>query len=167
MTKEKPSPLEQVLGLVAPSDEGPKADVQLVEAAFLSLHDQDKDRARPPDDMFDRILSKIDQADTAPGTSSIPMSEGVWENIAPGIERKIVYMDRSAGVQSYFVRMKAGAILPEHDHDADEQCVVLQGQLEIGNSIYDAGTYHLARKGVPHVPITAHSDAIFFIHGAA
>lgn len=165
MTQETPSSLEQVLGLVAPADEDISPEVQMLEAAFLSLHDQDKDNAPPPDELFDRILCKIDQEKTAPGTSTMPMSEGIWESIAPGIERKIVYVNRSAGVQSYFVRMQAGATLQEHEHDADEQCVILQGQLEIGGTIFEAGTYHLARRGIPHVPITARSDAIFFIHG--
>lgn len=166
MTQEKPSPFEKEIGLAASLDADIAPEVQRLEAAFLPLHDREKDSLPLRDDLFDKILCKIDQQETAPGTSTVPMSEGVWENIAPGIERKIVYVNRSEGVQSYFVRMQAGATLQEHDHDADEQCVILQGQLEIGGVVFDAGTYHLARRGIPHVQITAHSDAIFFIHGA-
>lgn len=166
MTETNSSAIEQMLGLAAPTDDAFSAETLMLEEAFLSLHGQDDEGVSLPDNLFGQIMSRIDQQETAPGTSTIAMSDGVWEDIAPGIERKIVYVNRVEGVQSYFVRMQAGATLQEHEHDADEQCVILQGQLEIGGEIFEAGTYHLARRGIPHVPITAHSDAIFFIHGA-
>jgi anti-sigma factor ChrR (cupin superfamily) len=111
-------------------------------------------------------VDKIAQDETAPGTSTVASDEGVWEEMGPGIERKVVQIHRGSGVQSYFVRMAAGAVLPGHEHGADEHCVILKGRLEIGGRVYGEGTYHFARDGIPHVPITAQSDALFFIHGA-
>lgn len=155
--------LEQVLGVEeAGAEVSPEA--QDLEAALLALHGQATDR--PPAGLWDRIETRIGRDAAAPGTRTVVADEGVWERIAPGIDRKVVYVDRETGTQSYFVRMRKGAILPGHEHGASEHCVVLEGSLEIGGAVFGKGTYHFAQEGFPHGSIAARSDAQFFIQGA-
>lgn len=154
---------EQVLGLADAGAEIP-LEAQQLEEALLQLHDPAA--ASPAPDLWSRIETDIGRQEAAPGTRTITHDEGVWEELAPGIERKLVHVDRAAGTQAYFVRMASGAILPGHEHGADEHCVVLEGTLEIGGDVFGRGTYHFVQDGMPHEPIVARSDAFFFIHGA-
>ncbi len=154
---------EQVLGLAEPGEEISQ-EVQFLEQALLPLHGASSEAPAP--DLWDRIETAIDREDAAPGSRTIASDEGVWEQFAPGIERKVVHVDRAAGTQAYFVRMAKGAILPGHDHASDEHCVVLDGALEIGGDVFGKGTYHFVRDGMPHGPIRALSDTHFFIQGA-
>jgi anti-sigma factor ChrR (cupin superfamily) len=156
-----PTELEELLGLATSEDVTP--EVQRLEEAMLAL--QRADDAAPSPDLWAKIAAKIDQDEAAPGTATITAGEGVWERVAPGVDRKVVHVDRTGGIQSYFVRMTEGAVMPGHEHHADEHCVVMQGELEIGGAIYAGGTYHFAGRGIPHLPIIARSDALLFIHG--
>ena len=162
MTRSMPTLLEQLLGFEASEDIVPEA--QELEAALLPLQPS-SDAALSPA-LWDRIVERIEQEHLAPGTTTMTRDEGAWEPLAPGVERKVVHVDAVAGRQSFFVRMRAGAVLPAHEHRADEHCAILEGELEIGGAVYGAGTFHFAEQGVPHVPITARTDAVFFIHGA-
>ncbi len=164
MSKRKSEPLDWVVGVETPGEDDTPEVAANAEATLLPL--QGDDEAAPSSGLWERIAAKVDEAEAIPGTMTIPMSEGTWEPLAPGIERKVVHLDRQAGTQSCFLRMRAGAVLPPHDHGADEHCVVMQGDVEVGGKTFGAGAYHLASKGTPHLPITARSDAVLFIHGA-
>lgn len=156
------TPLEELLGLEPGDDIAPEA--QRLEASLLPL--QQLSDVTPSPELWNQIVEKVNQDDHAPGTKTIAQDEGVWENMFKGIERKIVHLDPKAKSHCYFVRMRAGAVLPVHSHDTDEHCVVLEGELEIGGNVFGAGTYHFAQQDISHVPITARTDALFFIHGA-
>ncbi len=121
--------------------------------------------AAAPDSLFDAIEQAIGTVDAAPGTRTLLPGDGVWEALGPGIERRLLHVDRADGTQSYFVRMQAGASLPLHSHRRTEQCVVLKGRLRIGDGEFGAGSFHLGFAGNQHSPIHAVTDAEFFIHG--
>lgn len=153
-----------VLGLAAPGRPDAALDdaIRFWESRLGALDTGD---TAPPPDLWDRIEARIDHADKAPGTRTIAADEGVWEDAAPGIRRKIVHVDRRAGTQSYFVRMEKGAVMPTHAHGADEHCIVLSGRLRVGGATFGPGTYHFAQSGVDHVELIAVEPAEFFIHG--
>ncbi len=120
----------------------------------------------PHDRLWSRIETAIDEADKAPGTRTIRLEDGVWEMFGDGIERKVLFIDRSAGTQAYYVRMAAGAVLPTHSHDMNEHCVLLSGRLLIGGVEVNEGDFHVGYAGAAHQPITALTKSLFFIHGA-
>ncbi len=115
--------------------------------------------------LWGEIEERLDELDTVPGTRTIPLEEGIWERIGDGIDRKVMHVDRAAHTQAFMVRMAKGAVLPSHAHDGDEHCVVVSGKLKIGGRTFSAGAYHFAARNTKHAPITAVSDAVFFIQG--
>lgn len=119
----------------------------------------------PPDDLWARIDGAIGEAATAPGTRTLRRSAGVWEQIAPGIEQRLLFVDRAAGTQSYYIRMAAGAVLPAHRHRRVEECVVVSGWLRIGEFEVGPGDFHLAGVSNTHPAITAIEPSLFYIHG--
>ncbi|MDJ0626676.1 MAG: cupin domain-containing protein [Rhodobacter sp.] len=163
------------LGLLDPADE---ADARRQEAddpgfAALAAHWAERFDAADPVEpqapsagLWDRISDRVDDAISAPETHTHRRDAGIWEPLGPGIERKVVHTDRAAGTLSYFVRMQGGATLPIHTHEMDEQCILLEGRLRIGDLVFEPGDFQLAHAGGKHVPIHAQTDCLFFIHGA-
>ncbi len=118
--------------------------------------------------MRTRIMSKVakDTALTQRNFSTIRQDEGVWIEIASGIEKKVLYTDVAEGIQSYLLRLHPGAALPSHEHHKDEECVVLEGSLTMDAVTLSAGDYHLAPKGLTHACTFTKSGALVFIRGA-
>ncbi len=87
-----------------------------------------------------------------------------WQAFLPGIAIKV--LNESEGVMSYLLRFAPGAVLPAHRHPRDEECVVLEGALRIGELTVPAGGFHLAHEGALHSPITSVDGALIYLRGA-
>ena len=87
-----------------------------------------------------------------------------WQPFIDGIAFKLLRQD--AGTLSYLLRFAPGARLPGHRHPQDEECIVMQGELQIGELKVAAGSYHLARAGELHADISAPGGAMIFLRGA-
>jgi anti-sigma factor ChrR (cupin superfamily) len=161
------------LGLVDDADKStaPAPDTTALEASELSWMmafaplDAAADTA-PPSALWARIEARLTLAERIPGSRTIDDGEGAWESLGPGIERKLVLVERESGKSSYFIRMGAGSQLPAHLHRQNEYCVVLEGELEIEGETFGSGAFHFVPIGAPHPVLVARTDALFFIHGA-
>ena len=96
----------------------------------------DAPEVEPPADMFDRIKAAI-AASAKPqarqrqsaGSRTVRANEGRWEQLCPGIERKMLWHDREKGRITFLIRAQPGAEFPAHQHDDDEEAYVLSGDL--------------------------------------
>src|SRR6185369_13971787 len=115
-----------------------------------------------------RVRTKLMQAIAAEGSQghlTVDAEGGHWRNFLPGIDRKVLH--EHEGVMSYLLRFAPGAVLPAHHHPIDEECVVLEGTLHIGELLLGAGAFHLARRGLPHGNITSDEGAVIYLRGAS
>ncbi len=120
----------------------------------------------PPVDLWDRIDEAIAAAPAAAaGGLTIGAAEGIWETVAPGIERKILFFDPDAGMQSSLLRMAKGAVYPAHDHAMFEECLILEGSVRTGSVVLSVGDYQLMPPGVPHAAAVSDTGALMFIKG--
>jgi quercetin dioxygenase-like cupin family protein len=111
-----------------------------------------------------RIMHAIAQSNLG-AHATVHAHENTWQAFLDKIEFKL--LNHVDGVASYLLRMQPGAVLPAHRHPIDEECVVLEGELRIGQSlIIKAGGFHLARKEIPHADITTDHGALIFLRGA-
>ncbi len=72
---------------------------------------------------------------------------------AKGVQRRL--MERGEGdlpLSTYLVRYAPGSRYPHHDHDLDEELLVLEGELADEAGHYGAGTYILNPRGSAHAP---------------
>ncbi|MBA2409659.1 MAG: cupin domain-containing protein [Gammaproteobacteria bacterium] len=93
---------------------------------------------------------------------TVPADSGAWLRIDPRLEMKILYKDARA--TSFLLRLQPGARLPAHVHAADEECLVLEGELRLGEGvILKAGDYHFAPTGLPHGAAESPSGALLFL----
>ena len=100
-----------------------------------------------------------------PASHTVFAGEGDWQGIAKGIEQKILWRD--GDVISRFFRLAAGAHLPAHAHDGEEECIMLSGDAFFGDVLVQAGEFHLAPAGSEHGEVSSDQGAVAFVRGRA
>ena len=109
----------------------------------------------------DRLRRRIRETQAI---TTVQPDEGNWTPFSPKVSIKV--LRRDVDTQSYLLKLEPGAVLLPHVHDHDEECMVLEGEVRIGDLVVRQGAYHLAPKGVPHEPIRSANGAVLFLRGA-
>lgn len=122
----------------------------------------------PPDRMRalrQRVLAVADASHRPGGDAHLTIreTEGVWVPLLPGVRMKLLRED--AETRSYLLRMAPGASLPAHNHIHEEECMVLEGEVQLGDVHAQAGDYHLARSGLAHGSLYSPGGCLLFLRG--
>lgn len=113
--------------------------------------------------MRQHLLERVADADDSHLT--LAAEDGTWQPWLPGVDLKVLH--EQDGVMSYLLRLAPGARLPAHRHPLDEECVVLQGRLQVGSHTeVGPGGYHRAARGALHATIASRDGATIFLRGA-
>lgn len=91
--------------------------------------------------------------------------EGRWEQFAPGMQRRMLW--QAGGAAAFLARARTGATLPAHVHHRDEECLMIEGELFIGDILVRAGEFQLAPAGLHHGLVQAASDCVVYVRGDA
>ena len=112
-----------------------------------------------------RIMSTI-RAQAASALHTVRAADDTWEEIAPGVSRKTLWV--SGGARSCMLRMAPGSVVGSHAHVMDEECVVLEGTLHIGRDlVLHAGDFHVGRSGSDHEEAFTETGALVYLRAAA
>jgi anti-sigma factor ChrR (cupin superfamily) len=107
------------------------------------------DVLRPTRPLQERLALRI-AADTGTGPV-LPLarqwSEPDWEQVAPGIECKLLANDREYNRVSMLVRLAPGASYPPHTHAGVEELHLLDGELWINGRKLVPGDYNYGAPG--------------------
>ncbi len=107
------------------------------------------DVLRPPTSLQGRLALRI-AAET--GKQAVPppapqWSEPDWEQVAPGIECKLLATDAERDRVSMLVRLAPGASYPPHTHAGVEELHLLDGELWINERKLVPGDYNYGAPG--------------------
>ena len=87
-----------------------------------------------------------------------------WEQLsAKGIFLHRLEVDQKQQRVVALVRMEPGARFPPHSHDEAEQCVVLHGDLRLGQRRMVAGEYRYWRPGEPQPAQTTEEGCLLLV----
>jgi quercetin dioxygenase-like cupin family protein len=125
-----------------------------------------EDQPVTPPDLWSGITRALDQEASAAPFHTIRLDDGEWMLVRPGLERKVLYRDPETGAESYLFRMEPGASIEGHHHASPEECLVLEGDLTIGDLRLNAGDYHVAPRGSIHPVLKSQGGAVMFVRGA-
>lgn len=110
-----------------------------------------------------RLLERVADADISHLT--VAADQGPWQPFLAGVAIKV--LREHDGLMSYLLRLAPGAAVPPHRHRADEECIVLDGEVTVGSRItLGPGGYHLAHRGALHARLASRTGATVFLHGA-
>ena len=87
-----------------------------------------------------------------------------WIPTTPGAHVMPLCGDKQ--VTSMLVRFDAGASVCDHSHALDEDCLVLEGDMFLGDILLRAGDYQLAPTGSSHFGEMSDCGVTFYFHGA-
>ena len=133
------------------SDEALRAQVEYWESMFSSLPGDEAEP--PPAGMFEKILDRIEgEGAGLPGTLTTRAGKATWFEIGPGIKGRLLHVDRTQNRQHLLIRMAPGATYQPHEHHADEQTLVIEGDLSFGGLDLKAGDFHAATPSSSHPP---------------
>jgi quercetin dioxygenase-like cupin family protein len=108
--------------------------------------------------------TKIQAAALKSGLVMVRAQEGEWENIGlSGIQTKRLFVDEPHDSVTMLVRMPPGASYPRHRHAGPEQCLVLEGDLHIGDLVLHAGDYQCAIADSRHDVQYTEGGCVLFI----
>jgi quercetin dioxygenase-like cupin family protein len=112
--------------------------------------------------MRESILTRV-RAPAPADTFTVRGQDAGWIRIGPLSEIRIVRRDWQTNNQSVLVRLAAGAEIAAHGHTQEEECVVLEGEVMIGEHVFRAGDVHIARPGATHAGLRTRTGCLLYI----
>ncbi len=102
----------------------------------------------------------------APGSAALTVMPGDdgWMPFADGVTIKP--LAGSPDAISILARFEPGASVPGHGHGIDEECVMLDGELFLGDVLLRQAEFQLAPAGTTHEPLVSDVGCVLFFHGA-
>jgi anti-sigma factor ChrR (cupin superfamily) len=145
-------------------NEHPILDADIVDALIAAQRPDDAADAAALQRVRSRLM-KLVAADSTSHHVAIAAQAGSWHRFLPGIERKV--LQEREGVMSYLLKFAPGAVLPAHRHPHDEECVVLEGTLRIGDLVLGPGGFHSVRRDVLDADSTTEEGCLIYLRGAS
>ncbi len=107
------------------------------------------DVVRPAGSLRERLAERIaGKVGAKPLVPKLPQwAEPAWENVAPGIECKLLATDEDRHRVSMLVRLEPGASYPAHTHAGVEELHLLHGELWIDERKLFPGDYNYGEPG--------------------
>ena len=136
-----------------------RAELAYLSPVIESLCDR---HATPPTSVRATLLERIDrESRTEPANPQIwkrwsrddenrkllirRSAEGAWEETGvDGVRVKRLLMDEARNQFTALVRMAPGSSYPRHVHNSAEECLVLEGDIRMGDHVLRAGDYQYA-----------------------
>lgn len=121
-------------------------------------------RTRGDQDAIARIWRTIlGRISVRAGSRTVRAGAPGWQHLRAGVLCKVLH--EQGGMFSYLLQLSPGAFVPAGRSSAEEEWVVLQGSLRIGEVVIDAGDYHIDFRGTAHGALGTESGALVFLRG--
>lgn len=140
-------------------------DDQIIGATADSLIEAVSSKS-PSQDQIQRMKAALfNRVQSAPpaGSETVRNNEGQWLKVTDELEMKLLFIDKANDRQSAIWRLHPGAVIPAHKHTSTEECLVLEGELNIGDHHIYKGDYHVAFEGEQHPPLHSANGCLLLI----
>lgn len=113
--------------------------------------------------MRERITARIT------GDSSVIIAEASvgWQAFWPNVWVKVLRQDLHNKTQTTLLRVLPGGVVPARAHTRDEECLVLEGEVFIGEHRIGQGDLHIAGPDTRHRDITTRTGAMLMVRSEA
>ena len=137
------------------------ADVGLWQDRFQALADR-VDPIEPSPGVFEAIIASVN-SEPQPGSTTVRADDGEWIRLLDGVYKKSLLIDREEGTESFLLRLDPGASCPAHSHTKTEECLVMEGEVIIGQTRFGVGDYHAVPADIGHLTISTQTGTTMFI----
>jgi hypothetical protein len=117
----------------------------------------------PPPHVRERVLAEARK----PSAYTVWAADAGWIDTGlPGIQVRVLTVDRARSLVTLVIRAEPGAVYPSHKHHGPEDCYVIRGSVVIGGAVLRAGDFHHADEDSDHGEITTTEGAEVLVVGA-
>ena len=128
--------------------------------------DQLEPRCRPEPARRLALWQRIEQDDGfADEHRHLPAAGGDWRVLREGVLLKLLQRDDASGQAHYLVRYSAGSGFPRHPQRTVEECLLVAGDLRIGDVEMRVGDLQVALPGTEHGPLLSRHGALVYVRG--
>ena len=113
----------------------------------------------PPAEIWAAISARV-----APPVTARRADEGIWFAAGPGATMKMLAVDPPSGRRSALLRLQPDTVFAAHAHDDLEECLVIEGEIDIDGVTYRPGDYVVATAGTMHPAIPSPRGALVLLH---
>ena len=131
--------------------------------ALFSELDCGLEEIAPPAGLWDRIEQAVDDFEKSPLTQTVRPTHLSWEPFAAGIQRKLLHTDAESAVQIVLYKVAPGTSFAAHGHLINEECLVLDGEIEVDGVVARSGDLHIALANTRHGVLTSRSGALLYV----
>lgn len=118
----------------------------------------------PPAGLFAAVEQRVDEAKAElPSTITLRGATRQWVKMAEGVDVSVLWQSPALKRQSVLIRMAPNVHYDSHEHADDEECLVIEGDLQFGELKLGAGDYHFAPKGRTHPPAYSRGGCLLFV----
>jgi anti-sigma factor ChrR (cupin superfamily) len=122
--------------------------------------------AEPPKGLRDRVMAAIQpsQTEPLPGVHVKRGGDSGWKSTPyPGVTYKMLHFDKQTSMATSLLKLEAGAVYPSHRHRAAEQCLVIEGEAQIGSVTIRTGDFERADADTVHGMIETKTGCVLLI----
>lgn len=125
--------------------------IEFDEVVALALARASVGHAVPRPEVRDRLLAMITGPSPVRGFSFRCDAAGGWQpHVVPGIQMKVLSLNRAAGYATLLLDVAPGTRFPAHHHTGAEECYVISGSLHTCGRRLVAGDFVHADAGTDH-----------------
>ena len=145
-----------------PETAGPVLDESLTAAMAADVEPSRVVDAAERERLFARISDSIGFGEEH---HYLPARDGDWRVLAERVYVKVLQRDDATGLATYLVRYSPGTQFPVHPQRTTEECLLVAGDLRIGDTDMRPGDLQIAVPGIPHGPLISQGGALVFVRG--
>lgn len=120
-------------------------------------------KAKLRGNIMDNVANE--HAGIGPGYITVRKSDDGWIEALPGGFIKILKEADENGSLTYLARLNPGFEMPSHVHEFGEECIMLEGELYMGDLHLKKGDYHYAEAGMKHGKHWTPTGALIYLNG--
>ena len=146
--------------------------LEMLAEAHEPVEIDDETVLRMRDNLMAKIKlpqSTIDDSTTEKGFDIVVASDtDGWIEAFPGGSFKVLHGDMTIpdSILSYLIKLEPGFKMEGHGHPFDEETLMLEGDLTLGDIQLNAGDFHFAAAGVTHGNVSTKNGCTAFMRGA-
>jgi hypothetical protein len=118
---------------------------------------------KPGHDLFARIALQVGADLPLVGMHVARSTDGKWRPHSDGIDIRTLWHSHTSKRHAFLLRIQPGAILQEHDHGGDEECLVLEGDMVVNGVRFGPGDFQVSFAGTRHPLVTSQTGCVCMI----
>lgn len=124
------------------------------------------DPIAPPASVWKEIRGRLGpQNKSLPkGISAVFAAEGEWRPVNEKVHLKSLFIDSEQGAESYILKFLPGGMIEQHSHgDWNDECIVLEGEIRVGDVPMKPGDFHVATRGAAHPTLYSEMGGMLYV----